>query len=292
MTNLIDAGDLDGRLEDPRVRIVDARFDLADPDAGRRGYEQGHLPGAIYLHLEEDLSGPVAANGRGGRHPLPDPEALAARLGQNGIGDAHEVIAYDDAGGAFAARAWWLLRWLGHDDVRVLNGGLAAWRAHGGPLDDAPPDLAPARFTPRPDPTWVVDAGDVAAHIEDADRLLVDARAPERYRGEVEPIDPVAGHVPGAVNLPFAGNLDEDGRFLPRDALRARFAPLEGAGEVVVYCGSGVTAAHDVLAIEEAGFGLPKLYAGAWSDWCRRPALPVETGDPAANDGAGDEELD
>jgi thiosulfate/3-mercaptopyruvate sulfurtransferase len=292
MSNLIDAGELVGRLDDPALRIVDARFDLADPAAGRGAYERSHLPGAIHLDLEDDLSAPVRPDGRGGRHPLPTPEALAARLGELGIGDAHEVVAYDDAGGAFAARVWWLLRWLGHDRVRVLDGGLAAWRAAGGPETAARPDLPPARLTARPDPALVVDADDVLAHLEDADRLLVDARAPERYRGEEEPIDPRAGHVPGALNLPFAGNLDADGRFLPQEALRARFAPLRGAGEVVVYCGSGVTAAHDLLAIEEAGLGLARLYAGAWSDWCRREGLPVETGAATADVDARPEALD
>jgi thiosulfate/3-mercaptopyruvate sulfurtransferase len=279
MSNLIRAEELAPRVGDDALRLVDARFELTDPEAGRRRYREGHLPGALYLHLDDDLSGPIRPDGRGGRHPLPDPGVLAERLGALGIGDAHRVVAYDDAGGAIAARVWWLLRWLGHDDVRVLDGGVDAWRAAGGAWIRDVPDLPPATLTSRPDARLVVDADDVAARLEDPVRLLVDARAPERYRGETEPLDRKAGHVPGAINLPYAHNLGPDGRFLAREALRTRFAVLEDADEVVVYCGSGVTAAHDLLAIEEAGLGLRTLYAGAWGDWSARDELPVATGD-------------
>jgi len=281
MGNLIDAAELAGRMDDDTLRIVDVRSDLSDPSAGRRAYLQGHVPGAIHLHLEDDLSGPIRPDGLGGRHPLPAPDLFAARLGQVGIGDAHHVVAYDDAGGAIAARLWWLLRWIGHDRVQVLDGGVDAWTASGGELVSGPESHPPAIATARPDPRMVVDADDVAARLEDPARLLVDARAPERYRGEVEPLDRKAGHVPGALNLPYAGNL-ERGRLRPPSELRARFAPLAEAEEVVVYCGSGVTAAHDALAMEEAGLPLPRLYPGSWSDWSSRDDLPVATGDASS----------
>lgn len=278
MSNLIDVAALEDRLGDDELRVLDVRFDLADPAAGRTAYEAGHLPGAIYLHLDDDLSGRTAADGRGGRHPLPDPQALAARLGALGVGGAHDVVAYDDGGGAMAARAWWLLRWIGHQRVRVLDGGFAAWRAAGGAVDAAAPSYPPATLEARPDRAMVVDADWVRAHLGEAGITLVDARAPERYRGTLEPIDPVAGHVPGAVNLPYADNL-VGGRFASAEALRGRYASAATADSVVVYCGSGVTAAHDALAMEEAGLGLPRLYAGSWSDWCSRDDAPVARGD-------------
>ena len=284
MPNLIDAADLAGRMDDETLRIVDVRFDLSDPSAGRRAYLEGHVPGAIYLHLDDDLSGPIRPDGLGGRHPLPDPDVLAARLGAAGIGDAHHVVAYDDAGGAIAARLWWLLRWIGHERVQVLDGGVDAWTAAGGELVSGAERHPPAICTARPDMGMVVDADDVAARLEDPARVLVDARAAERYRGEVEPLDRKAGHVPGALNLPYADNLVA-GRLRPPSELRARFEPLADAEEVVVYCGSGVTAAHDALAMEEAGLPLPRLYPGSWSDWSSRDDLPVATGDPSGAHG-------
>lgn len=283
-SNLMQADALLSRASDPTLRLLDVRFDLADPAAGRGRYEAGHLPGAAYLHLDDDLSSPVRPDGVGGRHPLPDPGTLADRLGAIGVGTEHEVVAYDDAGGMIAARAWWLLRWLGHRRVRVLDGGVAAWTAVGGRLVTETPAWPPARFVARPDASMVVDADAVAARLETRGTLLIDARSPERYRGEVEPLDRVAGHVPGAINLPFSGNL-EGGRFLAPDALRRRFAQVEDAAESIVYCGSGVTAAHDALAIAEAGLPLPRLYAGSWSDWSSRSDLPVATGDEAAAHG-------
>jgi len=281
MGNLIDADELAARVDEGALRIVDVRFDLSDPSAGRRAYLGGHLPGAIYLHLDDDLSAQVRPDGVGGRHPLPDPDAFAARLGEAGIGDAHHVVAYDDAGGAIAARLWWLLRWIGRDRVQLLDGGVRAWTAAGGELASGQERYPPAISTARPDPAMVVDAAEVAARLEDPARLLVDARAAERYRGEVEPLDRKAGHVPGALNLPYADNL-ADGRMRPADELRSRFAPLAEAEEVVVYCGSGVTAAHDALAMEEAGLPLPRLYAGSWSDWSSRDDLPAATGDESS----------
>lgn len=281
MGNLIDASELAARLDDDALRIVDVRFDLSDPSSGPRAYLAGHLPGAIHLHLDDDLSAPQSPDGLGGRHPLPDPAAFAARLGEVGIGDAHHVVAYDDAGGAIAARLWWLLRWIGRDRVQVLDGGVHAWTAAGGELVSGPQRYPTAISAARPDSRMVVDADDVAARLEDPDRVLVDARAGERYRGEVEPLDRKAGHVPGAVNLPYAGNL-VNGRFRPAAELRSRFELLCEAEEVVVYCGSGVTAAHDALAMEEAGLPLPRLYPGSWSDWSSRDDRPIATGDESS----------
>lgn len=279
MSNLIDVTALHARLKDPNLRIVDARFVLTDPSAGRAAYAEGHLPGAVYLHLDEDLSGPLRADGVLGRHPLPDAETFADRLGSLGIGDEHDVVVYDDAGGAIAARAWWLLRWLGRPNVRVLDGGLQAWRAAAGELTTVVPTFPPARSTARPNGAMVMDAEALRDRLEDPETWIVDARAAERYRGETEPLDRKAGHVPGAMNFPYAGNLGPDGRFLSPEALRERFDVLAEAGQVVCYCGSGVTAAHDALAIEEAGLGLPTLYAGSWSDWSSREGFPVATGD-------------
>lgn len=274
--NLITARELHERLGDPALRLVDTRFDLKHPSAGRRAYEAEHLPGAVHLDLDRDLSSPPGEHG--GRHPLPDMRRFAERLGEAGIGDEHEVVVYDDQGGMFAGRAWWLLRYAGHDRVRVLDGGLAAWRDEGLPLEPGAVAPEPARFTLRLRPDMVVDRERVLRALEDPDVRLVDARAPERYRGELEPIDPRAGHIPGALNLPFAGNL-EGGRFRDPATLRERFAALEEAEEVVVYCGSGVSACHDLLAIDEAGLPPARLYVGSWSDWTSYEDAPVATGD-------------
>lgn len=274
--NLITARELHERLGDPALRLVDTRFDLKDPSAGLRAYEAEHLPGAVHLDLDRDLSSPPGEHG--GRHPLPDMRRFAERLGEAGIGDEHEVVVYDDQGGMFAGRAWWLLRYAGHDRVRVLDGGLAAWRDEGLPLEPGAVAPEPARFTLRLRPDMVVDRERVLRALEDPDVRLVDARAPERYRGELEPIDPRAGHIPGALNLPFAGNL-EGGRFRDPATLRERFAALEEAEEVVVYCGSGVSACHDLLAIDEAGLPPARLYVGSWSDWTSYEDAPVATGD-------------
>jgi thiosulfate/3-mercaptopyruvate sulfurtransferase len=275
MSNLIRPEELRRRLGDPGLRVVDVRFDLGDTEAGERAFAEGHIPGAVYAHLDRDLSGPIGTHG--GRHPLPEAGALARRLGELGIGNSTEVVAYDADSGMFASRLWWLLRYLGHDHVRVLDGGLAAWRKGGHELTGEVTRPAPARFVPAPSPEMAVDREHVLRNLDNPDVLLVDARAAERYRGEVEPIDPRAGHIPSAVNLPFGGNL-EQGRFRSPDSLRSRFELLEGPDEVVVYCGSGVSAAHDVLAMEEAGYSGVRLYHGSWSDWCSYPDAPVETG--------------
>jgi thiosulfate/3-mercaptopyruvate sulfurtransferase len=263
----------------PRVALIDCRFDLANPPAGRAAYLAGHLPGASHADLERDLSAPVGP--ATGRHPLPDPQALAERLGAWGVDGTTQVIAYDGANGSFAARLWWLLRWLGFGRVAVLDGGLAAWVAAGGALQTGPLERPARRFAAQPDPAAWLDTAAVAAARHDAARLIIDARAPERYAGAVEPLDPVAGHVPGAVNHPFAMNLGADGRFLPPAELRRRWLERLGPttpGGAIAMCGSGVTACHNLLALEIAGLPGARLYAGSWSEWIRDPARPVATG--------------
>ncbi|MDZ7810533.1 MAG: sulfurtransferase [Arhodomonas sp.] len=219
-TTLIDVEELRSAPGAGDWVVVDCRFDLSDPEAGRRAWQRGHIPGAMFADLDRDLSGPV--NERTGRHPLPDTDALGAWLERHGIGNDTQVVAYDDGPGAMAARFWWLLRWLGHEPVAVLDGGIAAWRAAGGRVTDEAPEPAPRRFQPRPNSMPVVETDTLADELEGF--CVVDARSAERYRGQEEPIDPVAGHVPGALSRPFQANLDEDGRFLPVEELRAHWA--------------------------------------------------------------------
>ena len=279
-TTTIDVASLKSLIGNPGVAILDCRFDLAAPGAGRQAYLREHIRGARYADLNRDLSGPVTSSS--GRHPLPAPDLIAARLGELGVGDSSQVIAYDEANGAFAARAWWLLRWLGHAKVAVLDGGSRAWIAAGGALDSGEPQGgAVQRFTPRIDHEAVLSTVELIEALKDQRRLLVDARAEERFTGAVEPLDPVAGHVPGAINHPFAANLSADGRFLPPDELERRWlARLAGAepGKVIAMCGSGVTACHNLLALELAGLNGAKLYAGSWSEWIRDPKRPVTRG--------------
>ena len=262
--------------------ILDCRFDLAKPDAGRRAFADAHIPGARHADLNRDLSAPVTADT--GRHPLPEPAALQRFFAAQGIGDDTQVVVYDEANGSFAARAWWLLRWLGHANVAVLDGGFKAWTAGGGAVqsgDSAAAAVSAGRFTLRPHPEFVVSADEVQAALSERRRLLVDARAPERFAGSVEPLDAVAGHVPGAVNHPFAGNLGADGRFLAPEELRRRWLERLGtapAHEAILMCGSGVTACHNLLAMEVAGLPGGKLYAGSWSEWIRDPKRPVARG--------------
>ena len=276
MKTLVDAATLIAQLDSPHPPVLlDCSFELSDPDAGQRAWQQAHLPGAHYLHLDRDLSGPREdAQGRfRGRHPLPDRGTLAARLGRCGIGPASPVVCYDAQGGPYAARAWWLLGWLGHEDVAVLDGGMAAWIAAGGTLDAAPPRAADAGPYPLHAPALAtVEADAVGAGLG---RLnLVDARAGERFRGEVEPLDRAPGHIPGARNRFFKDNLAGDGRFKDAATLAGGWRPLTARGEVVHYCGSGVTACHNLLAAAHAGFGLGTLYAGSWSEWSSDPARP------------------
>lgn len=278
-TTLVQAADLAGHLDDPRWLVVDCRFDLADPAAGETAWRRAHLPGAAYLHLDRDLSGPVTA--RSGRHPLPAPAALAATFGRLGIAPGTQVVAYDGGPGYFAARLWWLLRWLGHDAVAVLDGGLPAWLAAGGTLDDSVRGRAATDFVAAPRAGQAIDAPSLQAALAAGTLLLVDARNAERFRGEVEPIDPVAGHVPGAVNHPCTGNVGADGRLLPPAELARRWRETLGArrpAEVACMCGSGITACHNLLALESAGLGGARLYPGSWSEWIRDPARPVARG--------------
>lgn len=283
MKTLIAASDLLAQLRSTAAPVLlDCGFELSDPGAGERAWRAGHLPGARYLHLELDLSGDkLDAQGRFlGRHPLPGRAAFARRLGEIGITPASAVVCYDAQGGPYAARAWWLLRWMGHADVCVLDGGIAAWRQAGGALST---DLVtPTAAAPYP-------AGEPALTTVEADAVwaslgrvrLIDARAGERFRGEVEPLDRAAGHIPGARNRPFKDNLAPDGRFKDAAALRAEWAPLlagSDAGQVVQYCGSGVTACHNLLALAHAGLGDSVLYPGSWSQWSADPSRPQASG--------------
>jgi thiosulfate/3-mercaptopyruvate sulfurtransferase len=281
---LIDVHALQKLLGEPRLAVVDCRFDLMNPEAGRQAYSRAHIPGARYADLNRDLSAPIGAHT--GRHPLPSPDAFAAWLGAIGIGDDTQVVAYDEANGSIAARLWWMLRWLGHDAVAVLDGGFKAWTDHSGALQagDAGPPAAgreARHFTPRVDLSSVVNTTELENALRDRKSLLVDARAPERYAGTVEPIDPVAGHIPGAVNRPYTASLGADGRFLPAAELKRRWAEnLPGANftNLVAMCGSGVTACHNLLSLEVAGLRGGKLYAGSWSEWIRDPRRPVARG--------------
>ncbi|MCY1701648.1 sulfurtransferase [Deinococcus sp. SL84] len=279
-TPLVSAEWLQAHLHDPRLRLLDCRFDLRDALLGRMAYLESHLPGAVYADLEMNLSGPVSESGAGGRHPLPEPEALAAWLGEQGTGNDSWVVCYDAGGaqGYYAARAWWLLRWLGHRQVAVLDGGLTAWQAAGGELTDAEPQHSPATFTPQVQPGFVASADDVAALP--AGTLLIDSRAPERYRGDIEPLDRKAGHIPGAVNRNWLGALDESGRFRNAEAQAERLGAGDGQ-PTVTYCGSGVSATPNLLARELAGVPLGldnRLYAGSWSDWVSDEGRPTATG--------------
>ena len=274
------------RLEDRDLAVIDCRFDLARPHWGREAYASARIPHALYAHLDHDLSGKTSPST--GRHPLPAIDDLAARLGQWGIDAQVHVVAYDQGSGAYAARLWWLLRWLGHTRVAVLDGGLAAWQEEKLPLDTArisqPLAGQPARrFEPRPDADMVVSTSELErligeGEIASADQVLIDARSAERFAGRGETIDPIAGHIPGARNHPFADNLDSTGRFLDRGTLRERFAKtLEGVppDAAICMCGSGVTACHNLLAMEVAGLEGARLYAGSWSEWIRDPQRPV-----------------
>ncbi|MCX5400250.1 sulfurtransferase [Streptomyces sp. NBC_00102] len=272
MKSIITASEYAGESAGPRPPVVlDVRWQLGGPN-GRTAYEAGHLPGAVYVDLETELAGPAGAGG--GRHPLPDPESFGASMRRAGVFADRPVVVYDGGQGWAAARAWWLLRWAGHHDVRVLDGGLAAWD---GELSTEVPAPGEGDFRPKPGELPVLDADGAAALARTG--VLLDARAGERYRGEVEPIDRVGGHIPGALSAPTVENVGEDGRYLPAALLAERFAALgaTGDGEVGVYCGSGVSGAHEVLALEIAGLRAA-LYPGSWSEWTSDESRPVATG--------------
>lgn len=276
---LIDAPSLQQALSAGDTVVLDCRFSLADPAAGLNAYRQGHIPGAQFADLEQHLSSPITADS--GRHPLPDPTLLVQHLAAWGIGACTPVVVYDDMGGAMAARCWWLLRWLGHDQVALLDGGVPAWIRAGYPLQQEQPNVQPALFPLQLHPNWVVDSEQLAAQLGSGQLTLVDARTPERYRGEQEPIDPVAGHVPGALNRPLGLNLDAEGCFKPAAQLRQEWQQLldeTPLHQAVMMCGSGVTACHHLLALAIAGLEGPRLYAGSWSEWIRDADRPIATG--------------
>jgi thiosulfate/3-mercaptopyruvate sulfurtransferase len=277
-TTLISVADLAARRDDAGWIVCDCRHDLTDVEAGRRAYRESHIPGARFVHLDADLSAPPT--GRNGRHPLPDPDRFARRLGELGIGNSTQVVAYDASGGYYAARMWWMLRWVGHEAVAVLDGGWNAWRKAPHPITDQIPAIKAARFTARARTDLARDANTVAASLGKRGPLLLDARSPDRFRGENETLDPVAGRIPGAVNRFFKLNLDADGGFKPPSPLREEFNAVIGAkapSDVIHYCGSGVTACHNLLAMEVAGLAGSRLYPGSWSEWVADPSRPVAT---------------
>lgn len=283
-TTLISTGDLADHLDDPKWAVIDCRFSLQEPEQGERDYRQAHIPGAVYAHLDRDLSGPVE-RGRTSRHPLPDVAHFVERASRWGIDQETQVVVYDDWGGAIASRLWWMLRWLGHDAVAVLDGGWTAWTGEERPTTGGVEQRPPAEFQARPRPELTADVEEVMRGIESGDLLLVDARAPERYYGAVEPNDPVAGHIPGAVNHFYGQNLHE-GRFLPPDQLKRIYGPIIGARpsqQVVFYCGSGVTATHNALAMLYAGIGDARVYPGSWSEWITDSSRPVAKEDPGSS---------
>ena len=285
-TTLMAPADLAAHLDDPNWVVVDCRFALTDPAVGLAKYAAGHIPGAVYANLDHDLAAPHIP-GQTGRHPLPPVEEAAATFGRWGIDARVQVVAYDDAGGIFAGRLWWMLRWLGHPAVALLDGDLRAWQREGRPVVTAQTPRAPRIFVPRIQPGLTVTADEVMARLGDPALALLDARGRDRFRGENETIDPIAGHIPGAQPAPYTENLDADGRMLPPAALRARFGALvgeRGAEDIVLYCGSGVSAAHNALAMLHAGMGAARLYVGSWSEWITDPARPIATGDATANE--------
>ncbi|WP_199103027.1 sulfurtransferase [Aquitalea sp. ASV11] len=263
-------------LDPEHTVILDCRFQLTDPEYGSHAYEAGHIPGALYLNLDYHLSG--VKTGSNGRHPLPDGQRLAVDLGAAGITADVQVVCYDDAGGMYAARAWMLLRWLGHAAVAVLDGGIQAWQQAGATLETDKKRHMPRRFPVKASLIETVDADQVLANLEEQDFVVVDARSPERFRGEGETMDPVGGHIPGARNRFFQHNLDGNGRFKDPATLRSEWeAVLAGTSpeEIVHQCGSGVTACHNLLAMEHAGLTGSRLYPGSWSEWCSDPERPV-----------------
>ncbi|HJU71804.1 MAG TPA: sulfurtransferase [Paucimonas sp.] len=281
-TTLISAADLARHVMEPNWIVLDCRHDLAVPDAGRAAYAAGHIPNARFAHLDNDLSdGTPGPNGEfRGRHPLPEREVFLDTLRRWGVNQDSQVVAYDAHGGAYAARLWWMLRWVGHEAVAVLDGGLQAWQAQDMQLSAEPAPEVRGNITAAPSLAPSVGVATLLRNLERQSRLVLDARAPDRFRGENETLDPVGGHIPGAKNRFFKDNLQADGRFKPAAQLRAEFSDLIGApSAVVMQCGSGVTACHNLLAMEIAGLPGAALYPGSWSEWCADPARPVATGD-------------
>lgn len=273
-TTLISVDELKQALGDPQWVLVDCRFSLADTAVGYQAYQASHIPGAVYAHLDDDLSGPPLTDN--GRHPLPSPAALTALFGRLGIDQSKQVVVYDDANGAYAARLWWMLAYMGHTAVAVLDGGWPAWQAAGGAVQTGIETAQPTLFTGAPRTEWLVQMADVPAQP-----LLLDSRGPARYRGEIEPIDAQAGHIPAAINYFYENNWGSDGRYLPAEQIKQQLTAVLGdtaAEEAVFYCGSGVSACVNLLALAHAGLGHGRLYVGSWSEWSRSPENKIETG--------------
>ena len=280
-TTLISAADLACCIDDPNWIVIDCRHDLADPVAGRNAYAAGHVPGAQFVDLDTDLSDKSAGPGGEfrGRHPLPDRLAFIETLRRLGVNHGSQVVAYDAHGGMFAARLWWMLHWVGHEAAAVLDGGLQAWQALGQPLSTETGARPRGNIEPHSSRMQTVGADEVLANIGNPTRSVIDARTPDRFRGENETLDPVGGHIPGAKNRFFKDNLQADSRFKSPEQLRAEFAALVSVPEAtIMQCGSGVTACHNLLALEVAGLPGAVLYPGSWSEWCSDPARPVATG--------------
>ena len=284
LTALVDTETLAQHLADRDWVVFDCRHDLMSPERGRTEYAESHIPGARFLHLDEDLSAP--RTGHNGRHPLPDPERLMNKLGDAGVGSRKQVVAYDAQGGMAAARLWWLLRWLGHLPVAVLDGGWTQWLAEGRPQTAEIPRPQPARFVGKTKNNWV-GADFIRAQLGGEAMVLLDGRAPDRYRGQNETIDPVGGRIPGALNRFYRDNLDASGRFKVPEVLKEEFCSTLGPTnpeDVVNYCGSGVSACHNLLAMEVAGLRGARLYPGSWSEWSADPSRPVASGEPRSGE--------
>ncbi|MGD8560133.1 MAG: sulfurtransferase [Gammaproteobacteria bacterium] len=265
-------------LDDPHWRIVDCRFNLQDPDHGRGLYALEHLPNAVYAHLDDDLSSPITVTS--GRHPLPDIESFKATLGRWGIDADTQVVAYDDAGGSYAARLWWLLQWLGHKKVAVLDGGFSVWKKQGLPVTAEQPRITATEFHGEPQPGMNISTEQLQQQLTQSQICLIDVRDPERFEGTTEPIDDVAGHIPGAINMPWKQNVDDNGLFLPKSQLYDYYKKLlrtNADRQLILMCGSGVTACHGLLALSYIGESGGKLYPGSWSEWIRDPDRPVKS---------------
>ncbi len=277
-TTLVSTAELAAHLADPAWLVFDCRHDLAKPESGAQEYASAHIPGARFMHLDRDLSAP--ATGKNGRHPLPDPQAFARTLAGAGVDANKQVVAYDAQTGVYAARLWWMLRWLGHENVAVLDGGYAKWTKEARPLSSVVPQPAAAHFSGRPRAV-PIDAADLLGSLGHTGRVLIDARSPDRFRGENETLDPIGGRIPGSINRFFRENLDAAGCFRPAAELHQAFSALLGKlppQAVVHSCGSGVSACHNLLAMEIAGLPGSRLYPGSWSEWCSDPARPIAKG--------------
>jgi len=281
-TTLISTAQLAAELANPDLVVIDCRFTLTDTSAGRLAYVASHIPNARYAHLDQNLSSPVTP--QTGRHPLPNPQTLCEKLANWGVGNSTQVVVYDDSFGSMAVRLWWLLRWLGHENVALLDGGLPKWTREKRPMSDALPTITPQIFRCEPDPLRYVSADSVNTMRQSATHRLIDARPEQRFTGEREPLDAVAGHIPGALNWVFEENLDMDGTYLPPAELRENYLRLMNGvapQDVIHTCGSGVTACHNILAMEVAGLSGSRLYPGSWSEWITDPTRPIATGEVA-----------